>query len=302
MSKTRLAIVKDIISRSNKSPLDGKETIDESAKIQQTYIRKLQNDINLTSSFIEQADASIEDLVLKSQTGQNNNISLKKEIIALSDTYGKLPYLSEKGDVIGIATASTVINTLVQQQTEANNYLTKKIEKDTNELNLLNGLHIDYERILQLVDEKIVSVQKQLNEIRQKTASLSPVLNTNLLQINSLDSKLSEAYEMEDSLLNYLKRIAIKYLAFGDWEIQQVMTEEVFEENVSLCMQLIDNLVTSSIQSIEKDTKDDWVIINPNLIEGKLINHFLKNNLIISREDTTKDQYIIMLRSFGSEF
>lgn len=48
-----------------------------------------------------------EKLILKTRNSSHEGlISLMKDIIALSDTYGRLLYLSDKKDVIGIASVS----------------------------------------------------------------------------------------------------------------------------------------------------------------------------------------------------
>lgn len=297
MDGTRLDIVKEILSGNGISLKEEKGNIEDSAKIQTTYIRRLENDIHLVSSFINQANVSIEKLILKTKnTSHEDLISLKKDIIALSDTYGRLPYLSDKSDVIGIASASSIIDSLIQQQTEANIHLNKKNEIDSYEIKSKQGLVEEYKRLLQLIDQKHVTEQEKLEEIDQKTSvmELDPI--SKALQIGALNIKLDEARQSENLLSTYLRRIIVKYLALSDWESQQVITEEKLQENVNMCIELIDKLVVSSINSTA------WVEIDPNKIESKFINHLLMNNTIISRDDSTKEKLFLLLRDFGSEF
>ena len=224
MSRTKIDIVKEILLRKGDSNQAENESIDDSARIQSKYIRRLQTDIHLVSSFINQANTSIEKLISKnSNTSQEDIGSLKKDIIALSDTYERLPYLSDKGDVIGIATASTIIDNLIQQQNEASIYLNEKNAKAFNERISMDALVEDYSRFLQLIDQRIITDQSKLNEIHQKTISMDEEPVTRSVQINALDTKLNEAYDLEDLLSSYLNRIVIKYLAVGDWEIQKVV-------------------------------------------------------------------------------
>lgn len=297
MDGTRLDIVKEILSGNGISLKEEKGNIEDSAKIQTTYIRRLENDIHLVSSFINQANVSIEKLILKTKNASHEDlISLKKDIIALSDTYGRLPYLSDKSDVIGIASASSIIDSLIQQQTEANIHLNKKNEIDSYEIKSKQGLVEEYKRLLQLIDQKHVTEQEKLEEIDQKTSvmELDPI--SKALQIGALNIKLDEARQSENLLSTYLRRIIVKYLALSDWESQQVITEEKLQENVNMCIELIDKLVVSSINSTA------WVEIDPNKIESKFINHLLMNNTIISRDDSTKEKLFLLLRDFGSEF
>lgn len=297
MDGTRLDIVKEILSGNGISLKEEKGNIEDSAKIQTTYIRRLENDIHLVSSFINQADVSIEKLILKTKNASHEDlISLKKDIIALSDTYGRLPYLSDKSDVIGIASASSIIDSLIQQQTEANIHLNKKNEIDSYEITSKQALVEEYKRLLQLIDQKHVTEHEKLEEIDQKTSvmELDPI--SKALQIGALNIKLDEARQSENLLSTYLRRIIVKYLALSDWESQQVITEEKLQENVNMCIELIDKLVVSSINSTA------WVEINPNKIESKFINHLLMNNTIISRDDSTKEKLFLLLRDFGSEF
>ena len=285
MDGTRLDIVKEILSGNGISLKEEKGNIEDSAKIQTTYIRRLENDIHLVSSFINQANVSIEKLILKTKNASHEDlISLKKDIIALSDTYGRLPYLSDKSDVIGIASASSIIDSLIQQQTEANIHLNKKNEIDSYEIKSKQGLVEEYKRLLQLIDQKHVTEQEKLEEIDQKTSvmELDPI--SKALQIGALNIKLDEARQSENLLSTYLRRIIVKYLALSDWESQQVITEEKLQENVNMCIELIDKLVVSSINSTA------WVEIDPNKIESKFINHLLMNNTIISRDDSTKEK------------
>lgn len=297
MDGTRLDIVKEILSGNGISLKEEKGNIEDSAKIQTTYVRRLENDIHLVSSFINQANVSIEKLILKTKnTSHEDLISLKKDIIALSDTYGRLPYLSDKSDVIGIASASSIIDSLIQQQTEASIHLNKKNEIDSYEITSKQALVEEYKRLLQLIDQKHITEQEKLEEIDQKTSvmELDPISKG--LQIGALNIKLDEARQSENLLSTYLKRIIIKYLALSDWESQQVITEEKLQENVNMCIELIDKLVVSSINSTA------WVEIDPNEIESKFINHLLMNNTIISRDDSTKEKLFLLLRTFGSEF
>lgn len=297
MDGTRLDIVKEILSGNGISLKEEKGNIEDSAKIQTTYIRRLENDIHLVSSFINQANVSIEKLILKTKNASHEDlISLKKDIIALSDTYGRLPYLSDKSDVIGIASASSIIDSLIQQQTEANIHLNKKNEIDSYEIKSKQGLVEEYKRLLQLIDQKHVTEQEKLEEIDLKTSvmELDPI--SKALQIGALNIKLDEARQSENLLSTYLRRIIVKYLALSDWESQQVITEEKLQENVNMCIELIDKLVVSSINSTA------WVEIDPNKIESKFINHLLMNNTIISRDDSTKEKLFLLLRDFGSEF
>lgn len=297
MDGTRLDIVKEILSGNGISLKEEKGNIEDSAKIQTTYIRRLENDIHLVSSFINQANVSIEKLILKTKNASHEDlISLKKDIIALSDTYGRLPYLSDKSDVIGIASASSIIDSLIQQQTEANIHLNKKNEIDSYEIKSKQDLVEEYKRLLQLIDQKHVTEQEKLEEIDQKTSvmELDPI--SKALQIGALNIKLDEARQSENLLSTYLRRIIVKYLALSDWESQQVITEEKLQENVNMCIELIDKLVVSSINSTA------WVEIDPNKIESKFINHLLMNNTIISRDDSTKEKLFLLLRDFGSEF
>ena len=303
MGRTRLDIVKEILSGNGTSLEEEKRDIEDSAKIQTTYIRRLENDIHLASSFINQANASIEKLIQKTRSSSEENpIFLKKDIIALSDTYGRLPYLSDKSDVIGIASASSIIDSLIQQQTEANLCLNKKNEDDSYEIKNKQALVEEYKRLLQLIDQKHVAEQGKLEEIDQKATfiDLNPV--SKALQVEALNTKLDEARQSENLLSTYLKRIIIKYLALSDWESQQVITEEKLQENVNVCIELIDKLVTASIYSIGKKTENSWVEIYPNKIENDLINHLLMNDIISSRDDSTKERVFLMLRNFGSEF
>ncbi|CUM48377.1 unnamed protein product [Debaryomyces tyrocola] len=303
MGGTRLDIVKEILSGNGISLQEEKGNLEDSAKIQTTYIRRLENDIHLASSFINQANVSIEKLILKTRNSSHEDlISLKKDIIALSDTYGRLPYLSDKSDVIGIASASSIIDSLIQQQTEASIHLNKKNEIDSNEITAKQALVEEYKRLLQLIDRKHLTEQGKLEEIDQKISvmELNPI--SKALQVGALNFKLDEARQSENLLSTYLKRIIIKYLALSDWESQQVITEEKLQENVNVCIELIDKLVTSSINSIGKEIETAWVEVNPNKIENKLINHLLMNNIITSRGDSTKEKLFLMLRNFGSEF
>lgn len=297
MDGTRLDIVKEILSGNGISLKEEKGNIEDSAKIQTTYIRRLENDIHLVSSFINQANVSIEKLILKTKNASHEDlISLKKDIIALSDTYGRLPYLSDKSDVIGIASASSIIDSLIQQQTEANIHLNKKNEIDSYEITSKQALVEEYKRLLQLIDQKHVTEQEKLEEIDQKTSAMELDPISKGLQIGALNIKLDEARQSENLLSTYLRRIIVKYLALSDWESQQVITEEKLQENVNMCIELIDKLVVSSINSTA------WVEIDPNKIESKFINHLLMNNTIISRDDSTKEKLFLLLRDFGSEF
>lgn len=303
MGATRLDIVKEILSGKDISIQEEKESIEDSAKIQTTYIRRLQNDINLTTTFINQANASIEMLVSKTETTPSEDpITLKKNIIALCDTYGRLPFLSDKSDVIGIASASSVIDGIVQQQTEASLYLNKLNETNSQEIKSKQSLLEDYNRLLKLIDQKLVTGQGRLKEMDQKSDNIELDPISKPQSIRALNNKLKEARQLQDSLLTYLKRIVIKYLAVSDWEVQHVMTEEKLQENVNACIELIDKLMTSSIYSIKNDSETAWVEVDPSEIESKLINHLLMNDVIISRDDSTKEKLFLMLRNFGSEF
>lgn len=302
MNKSRLDIVKETFLKRSHSIEDEKENMLRSASIQTTYIRRLQNDIKITTSFINQTDIAIDKLGLENHNNLEDMLTLKKDIIALSDIYSRLPYLPDKGDVIGIASASSIISNLIEQQTEVSKYLGKKNETDEDEIIVKKSLLGDYSKLLHLIDQKTSTAQSRLNDIRKKTNELSLTQVTKSLQDTALTDRINEALQIENVLASSLKRILIKHLALGDWQHQQVMTESSFQEGINDCLQLIESLVNSLLKSITKDIQQEWVVVYANVFEEKLINQLLMSGLVISREDSSSGKYILKLRNFGVEF
>lgn len=187
--------------------LSGLGSLDAGADAEATqspYLQRLQKDIARTQHYIHQADAAIAKLEAKLQIGEatapaadaESHLQLKKDTIAKFEAYRRLAYTVDGNDVIGVATACSVTDRLVQEQQRSLEQLTRAQQNQKLELNTLRLNLADYRQISTMIDEQIELKRALTEELERKIDHIRSharddgVLTTKL---SKLDDRLSEA-------------------------------------------------------------------------------------------------------------
>lgn len=306
MSQSKYNTVKDLLLRSN-TTLDD-HISGESSTIQLTYLNGLENDIKTTKSFLDQADKALKKLNLSDIENINDNndnnteIETKRRILALHETYSKLSYQPSKNDVIGIASASKIVNDLVEQYATTTNVLEDQRNKYDSDSAILESLISDYKDMISHLEVRIKNNPERLAELVQKTDQVRMKDLSVNSQIKSIDHKLSDSFRVDKLLSSHLQKVITKFLAFQDWSNETIVSEDLFKENILLSLNVIDRLVENLLDSIVLDDNELWLQIEPTASDESLIRILIRNDIAISREDSTSQVYYLKLRDYGIEF
>ena len=296
MNSFRKDRIKEIFSSRGKLEIEEPEKMKEASKIQSNYMQRLRHDIRSTLNFTEQADSAISKF--KDENDVDDDIlKLKTEIVALWFCYSRLPYVPDKQDTIGIATASISVQEQVEDQAEAFDMLLQEVQSLKQERRSFETLNSDYKQLTSLIDKKIEFEKFKIQEIESKINSMEITPMEASQQMDALQESIQMSRDMEDTLLASLRRTLTKYLAISDWQLLEVMTAEEFESNTDVCIQLIDTLILASIKSV-KQRIDEWLVVYPTKTEERLINHLVRSSLLILRQDSTDEKYIVKIRNF----
>ena len=296
MNSFRKDRIKEIFSSRGKLEIEEPEKMKEASKIQSNYMQRLRHDIRSTLNFTEQADSAISKFKDEKDVG-DDILKLKTEIVALWFCYSRLPYVPDKQDTIGIATASISVQEQVEDQAEAFDMLLQEVQSLKQERRSFETLNSDYKQLTSLIDKKIEFEKFKIQEIESKINSMERTPMEASQQMDALQESIQMSRDMEDTLLASLRRTLTKYLAISDWQLLEVMTAEEFESLTDVCIQLIDTLILASIKSV-KQRIDEWLVVYPTKTEERLINHLVRSSLLILRQDSTDEKYIVKIRNF----
>lgn len=268
--------------------------------VQLNYSTRLSNDISRTQSYLKQAEMAINLLQkIESSLVEDETFALKKEIIALHELNSKIGYIPDKTDSIGIASASYLINEMISQQKYAISNMQAANKRIEDEIKVKHELRADYERMAQMLDQKITANKSNLESIKEKISDFDVYPITETTMKRKFDEKLKVAYGIEEDLLSFLKRVIIKFLAVTDWESEEIMTEKDLQKNVNSLLGTIDGLVTNLVRNSKANSTSDWLIIEPTSTERRLIKHLILNGILSERDDSNQTRFIVKLRDIG---
>ena len=265
----------------------------EAEAAQSPYQQRLEKDIARTEHYIRQADAAIAKLEAKLQIGDatapaadaGSQLQLKRDTIAKFEAYRRRAYSVDGNDVIGVATACSVTDRLVQEQLRNLEQLTRaqlnqKLEFNTLMLNLA-----DYGQISTMIDEQIElkqalteELQRRIDQIRSHARDDDDVLTTKL---SRLDDRLREAEGWAAGF-----RLHLQYILRDHGPVA-----------VSTVRQLVAARLHAGAEDSTTTFEDDggWCAFDGGA-DG-IVNVLLMNNLIETRDDD--DGPVYRLREYG---
>lgn len=303
MSTGKLEGVRRLIANSKRRagtlPNEGESTL---PAVQIAYLNGLENDIKTTEGFLQKAKEH-----LKANEQELSGFPSESErdrkirVLALSTTYKTIPYLPKKNDVIGIASTSKFTSDLINEQTILNLQLEKLKKNYDNDGQRLESLIADYKEMWLHLRSRIDENPDRINEINQKTDDLRNNGVSINSQISAIDEKLKESRKIEKLLSSHLKRIILKFLAFQDWSNESVMTEDELRDSVTQSVTIVDKLVSNLIERVDTQ-KGTWVQLEPPEMYGSLMRIMVRNELVITRENSSADEAYVRLRDYGVEF
>lgn len=303
MSTAKLEGVRRLIAKSKRRagtlPNEGESTL---PAVQIAYLNGLENDIKTTEGFLQKAKEHLK-ANEKELSGfpSESERDRKIRVLALAATYKTIPYLPKKNDVIGIASTSKFTSDLITEQTILNLQLEKLKKNYDNDGQRLESLIADYKEMWLHLRSRIDKNPDRINEINQKTDDLRNNGVSINSQISAIDEKLKESRKVEKLLSSHLKRIILKFLAFQDWSNESVMTEDELRDSVAQSVTIVDKLVSNLIERVDTQ-KGTWVQLEPTEMYGSLMRIMVRNELVITRENSSADEAYVRLRDYGVEF
>lgn len=273
----------------------------DTGPVQLAYLNGLENDIRTTKKFLDQADSATKqiegDTPLASSSSDTDR---KRRILALHASLGKLPYSPHKNDVIGIALASKHYTDAVNAHTTTNTSITKHTRELNDAATDVKALLEDYAQLLGHLDARLESIPTEVAALDAKMADSSEVSVQS--QVDALKERISDTTVIDKSIQAHLRRVVLKFLAFQDWANEHVLDEESFKRNIKHCLKIINKLVDNLTES-QAEGEEVWLRLEPTSASDEaLVSVLLRNELVMSRSDSTQELYFLKLRDYGFDY
>lgn len=268
--------------------------VDQSSRTaaQETYNKKLHADIERTRKFLEQAkqaNAALKEELEASGAGWDEKTKQQAHILALYESYRKLPYTAMKNDLIGIATAALLTKKAVREQRQTLDQLETDNQNLQKEVVRNQQLLADFEEIDELIRQRIEEHPERMEKLRVKLQELRPMEAEMDDKLASVHNATAIYKSVEDRLYQHVKRVVTKIHAAQDWENANIMDEETFKSSVTLSISLIVTLVTNLLFHPEK-----YVTITSGGPEEKVLLVMVRNQLVVVRNNQE-----VKLRDYG---
>lgn len=258
---------------------------------QETYIKRLREDVERTKTFLRQAieaNSQLEDE--KPDTNWSESTQQQAHLVALYEAYKKLPYMSMKNDLIAIATAASFTKKAVLEQRQASKEISDENRDMEATLVLQSQLLADYTEIDDLLKQRILAHPERMKKLRAKLRESQPLEVELDRKLESVQNATASMKAVEDRMYQHVKRVVTKLYALQDWENASVMDEQTFKTSIVLALSLIVSLVTGLLSPQEK-----WIMAPVGGPEEKLLLVMIRNNLVVVRGNEVR------LRDYGFE-
>lgn len=244
-----------------------------------TYVNRLHHDIAATEKFIEQADHAIGALE-HADRSDDSETSQRKRVVALYDSYARLGYLPGKDEVIGVASASHLVEQSVENQNKHLDLLaTTSAEPDVTKIGAILKDYTDL-----LTQSKAVREENELR-LRELTAKIDELNPQDVVPnaVEVLETKLKECRNSGALLNLHMKRVITKFLALQNWEDGSILDETTLLGALKLNMTLLRSLLVTS----------GWVEVIPDQYNDKIIK-LLQMNDIVEHKREGNDTFLRM--------
>lgn len=256
---------------------------------QETYIKRLREDVERTKSFLRQAKEANAQLEEESpNTNWSESTQQQTHLVALYEAYKKLPYMSMKNDLIAIATAASFTKKAVLEQRQASKEISDENTDMETTLALQSQLLADYNEIHELLKQRIAAHPERMKKLRAKLRESQPLQVELDRKLESVQNATASMKTVEDRMYQHVKRVVTKLYALQDWENASVMDEQTFKTSIVLALSLIVSLVTGLLSPQEK-----WIAVPVGGPEEKLLLVMIRNNLVVVRGNEVR------LRDYG---
>lgn len=244
--------------------------------VNEIYLNRLQKDIERVKQFNKQAD-----LIINNLNKYQIDCPIEKRLIALNESYEKIPYLTDKNDTIGIVSTINILDDLQQQY-----------QLELNELKLIDSLDLlikEYKQLLDVINKNKQTKQQIIEQLKDKQHQLGYQSNDN--NPTEIASQLNQLIKVKELISLNLKRIIVKYLTISGTS----------NPLTSIDKQLITQLTIEWSNIIEQllIKESEWILINNimNYSQTKfMIDNLITNDVLLIKQINGKT--FIKLRGF----
>ncbi|EGW31883.1 uncharacterized protein SPAPADRAFT_51848 [Spathaspora passalidarum NRRL Y-27907] len=232
--------------------------------VDEIYFNKLQKDIQRVNQFITQADVAINHLQQHEESA-----SIEQKIIAMYDSYERIPYVPDKNDTIGTAATSSILSELIDRNT-------RELKESAVETEPIELLISEYKQILDFLAKDKQDKQETINRLNSKIEDFqfTPSIKHLLIQAGNLHRDLQRS----------LKRVITRYLAMSDTGI---IDKSQLNQQLKQTTKLINQLLSG-----------DWVDVPEYSHIKFFIDTLVKNDMLLLKYS---DSAMVKLRGFDIE-
>lgn len=239
------------------------------SNVDEIYLHRLEKDIERVRRFNKQADLAIENLT------KYENSPIEKRLIALGESYEKIPYVTDKDDTIGVAATTNILDDMIKR-TEIELLELKLIETQS-----LDSLIKEYRGMLTVIAKTKQDKEDMIELLRSK----SDDVQRNGFHSN-IEHQILETKKVKKILSSHLKRIMAKYLAISATPSEEIHERDELKRVLIDCSKMIDNLLVSN----------EWVPAISYSHAKFMIDSLVKNDVLLIKE--TDIGTLVKLRGF----
>lgn len=252
-------------------------------------IKQLETELNITDSSETLTDRDNMDA---SDTTSNeiSEESKKKEVIALYRTYEKVPFFSEKLDVILVATANTVLRQLVVDQAFGTEKLRQTGNQKNIDINNLQMMKLEYQQLSENVDQLLTNKKGQLDSAKERYIQQK---QRQRLPVDEISANLDELLRVSEKsvikLNNALKSVLIKYLSFDSFDLDKAQLNNILNVLLKLFKTLMKNVTSGT---------NEYMTLTLSPIEVSLVQNLAMNEIVLIKL-SQDNQFTIKLRDYS---
>lgn len=263
-----------------------------SGEVQETYNKRLTEGQAFFNSLNEQTDKVLATLraELEEETRGDNipELVLKRDVIAKYRVLEKIPFYSERLDVMPTATTNTVLRQLVNDHINATRQLKRYEDTVSQQADIVLAMHSDYAYFNSSINDEAIEKKKQ--ELKRYQDQISSQLE---VPVEDIDAALNKVVKSSDrtvtELNNFLKKVLIKYLSFDSFNLDKAELNSNLAVLMKLFKTLMNNLATGN----------EYMTLQLTAIEVSLVQNLAMNEIIMIKL-AKNNEFQIRLRDYSN--
>ena len=199
-------------------------------RVEDNYIQRIEYGQEMIETIIHQADEAINQLAKEEvdnddDDDDSDHLQKKKQIIALYNTYTKIPFSPVKNDVVNIAHASTLTQALINDNKTTTESLISNNENKRVQINQLHQTVSQYKQLFENIESLIQDKKQSIEDIHEQSSTVDSIRN-------NLQLKLKQTTATEVSMDHHLRQVIKLYITLDSPNSDANQVHEIISDMV----------------------------------------------------------------------